>query len=159
MNGFVSTAAITLRTISASLAMHVWPHSWCGLAEFRWSIDLSCEETAEVTYLVYTHLVRAATFKVMPPRPLPSQQHCMSALEACQGRLHCGVLLLFIQQIPHSTGHCVLLGKFLAISSSQTSTETEIAGRACSVQQLSERETSLPIQSFIQMSDPVTFLL
>ena len=71
----------------------------------------------------------------------------MSALEACQGRLHCGVHLLFIQQIPHSTGHCLLLGKFQTTSSSQTSTEAEIADRTCSIQLLSDREASLPIHT------------
>ena len=47
----------------------------------------------------------------------------------------------------------MLLGKFQAISSSQTSTEAEIAYHTCSVQLLSDREASMPIHKVIQISE------
>ena len=146
MNGFVSTAANTLRTISASLATRVWSHSWFGFTEFRWSINLSCEETAAVTYLVYTHLVRAATFKVMPSGPLSS---LASALYVCSRSITGETLLWYLSAL-HPTN-----APFIRA----VCTSGEVPGNFFisdkyrgSVQLLSDREASLPIHTDVPSS-------
>ena len=73
MNEFVSTAAISLRKIiSAFLATLVWPHAWCGLADFKLSIDFIREDTDAVLYFVNTHKNNVIY--------LPCNQHIMYAL-------------------------------------------------------------------------------
>ena len=69
-----------------------------------------------------------------------------------QGKLRCGVRLLSVQQMLHSSWDCVLLGKFQTTSSSQTSTQAETVNRTCSVLLLSDRETSLPIHTDVPYS-------
>ena len=52
VNGLVSTAAMTLTTISASLVTRLQLDSWCGLEEWRCNIDLSSVEIAAVSGFV-----------------------------------------------------------------------------------------------------------